>query len=263
MVTTTGSGWVDPGAVDSVEYLTGGDAATVAMQYSYLPSWLSYLVDQDRAREAGRELFDAVYDRWSKLPADARPRLIVAGESLGSFGGETAFSGEHDMRNRTNGIVFAGPPNFNTLYRKFVDERDPGTPEVEPVYRDGRTVRFTDDPQLGHPAGRRRRGTGSRVLYLQHSSDPIVWWSPDLILQRPDWLERAARDRTSSTRCVWIPFVTFWQVTADLPFAAEVPDGHGHVYTREYVDAWARVLQPPGWTEEKAARLRDIVSPGG
>jgi uncharacterized membrane protein len=59
VATTTGSGWLDPGAIDSFEYLTGGDSAVVAMQYSYLPSWISYLVDQE-AREAGRELFDAV-----------------------------------------------------------------------------------------------------------------------------------------------------------------------------------------------------------
>ncbi|MEV7534241.1 alpha/beta-hydrolase N-terminal domain-containing protein [Streptomyces hydrogenans] len=45
VVTTTGSGWVDPAAVDSFEYLTGGDTASVALQYSYLPSWMSYLVD--------------------------------------------------------------------------------------------------------------------------------------------------------------------------------------------------------------------------
>ncbi|MFB7267915.1 alpha/beta-hydrolase N-terminal domain-containing protein, partial [Streptomyces nojiriensis] len=101
VMTTTGSGWVDPAAVDSFEYLGNGDAATVAIQYSYLPSWMSYLVDQSKARAAGRDLFDAVYDKWSKLPQDRRPRLFVAGESLGSFGGETAFSGEADLRNRT------------------------------------------------------------------------------------------------------------------------------------------------------------------
>ena len=128
VVTTTGSGWVDPGAVDSVEYMTGGDSATVSMQYSYLPSWMSYLVDQERAREAGRALFDAVYDRWSRLPMDNRPKLVVVGESLGSFGGETAFSGEYDLRNRTAGAIFAGPPNFNVLYREFVDGRDVGSP---------------------------------------------------------------------------------------------------------------------------------------
>lgn len=261
VVTTTGSGWVDPGAVDSVEHLTGGDSAAVAMQYSYLPSWMSYLVDQDRAREAGRELFDAVYDRWSKLPLEDRPRLVVVGESLGSFGGETAFSGEYDLRNRTGGAVFAGPPNFNTLYREFVDGRDEGSREVEPEYRDGRTVRFTDDPS-GEIPPTAEPWDGSRVLYLAHPSDPIVWWGPQLMYARPDWLEEPRGDDVVDA-VRWIPFVTFWQVTADLPFATNVPDGHGHVYTTEYVDAWAHVLQPPGWTEEKAERLRDVLTGGG
>jgi uncharacterized membrane protein len=261
VVTTTGSGWVDPGAVDSVEYLSGGDTAAVAMQYSYLPSWMSYLVDQDRAREAGRELYDAVYDRWSKLPLDDRPRLVVVGESLGSFGGETAFSGEYDLRNRTGGAVFAGPPNFNTLFREFVDGRDAGSREVEPEYRDGRTVRFTDDPSAAiAPSGEPWDST--RVLYLLHASDPIVVWSPTLMYARPDWLEEAPGDDVVGA-VKWIPFVTFWQVTADLPFAANVPDGHGHVYTTQYVDAWAKVLEPPGWTDAKADQLRDILTGGG
>ena len=68
VVTTTGSGWVDPALVVSSEYLTGGDTATVAIQYSYLPSWISYLVDQSKAQEAGRALFDAVYGAWFQLP---------------------------------------------------------------------------------------------------------------------------------------------------------------------------------------------------
>ena len=56
--------------------MTGGDSAIVSIQYSYLPSWISYLVDQKEAREAGRALFDAVYDRWSQLSIDDRPKLI-------------------------------------------------------------------------------------------------------------------------------------------------------------------------------------------
>jgi uncharacterized membrane protein len=260
VLTTTGSGWVDPGAVDSVEYLTAGDSATVAMQYSYLPSVISYLVDEERAREAGRELFDAVFERWSELPSDDRPRLVVAGESLGSFGGETAFSGEYDLRNRTDGAVFAGPPNFNTLYREFVDERDPRTREVAPQYRGGRTVRFTDAPQ--EPVAPRIQPWGeTRVLYLVHPSDPITLWSPELMYARPDWLEEDRGDDVVDAMA-WIPFVTFWQVTADLPFAGNVPEGHGHVYTTQYVDAWAHVLRVPDWTPEKADRLRELVGTG-
>ncbi|MFF8375858.1 alpha/beta hydrolase [Streptomyces sp. NPDC015661] len=259
VMTTTGSGWVDPAAVDSFEYLGDGDSATVAMQYSYLPSWLSYLVDQSKAREAGRELFDAVYDVWSKLPQDQRPRLFVAGESLGSFGGETAFSGEYDLRNRTAGTLFAGPPNFNTLFREFSDHRDAGSPEIEPVYKQGRTVRFTDDPTTASPPAD-QPWNGTRVLYLMHPSDPIVWWSPALALSEPDWIGEAPGSDVLEGM-VWIPFVTFWQVTADLPFATGVPDGHGHTYKAAYVDGWNAVMRPTDFTPQDVDRLRDVIQP--
>jgi uncharacterized membrane protein len=259
VVTTTGSGWVDPALVDSFEYLTGGDDATVAIQYSYLPSWVSYLVDQSKAREAGRALFDAVYGAWSDLPQGHRPRLFVAGESLGSFGGETAFSGEHSLANLTSGALFAGPPNFNTLFREFTDHRDAGSPEIQPVYQDGRIVRFasdasTDIPPDGQP------WTGSRVLYMMHPSDPIVWWSPHLIFSRPDWTGEEIHGSDVLRGIFWLPFVTFWQVTADLPFATGVPAGHGHKYTSEYVDGWNTVLQPAGVTSGELASLRKIIA---
>ncbi len=199
VVTTTGSSWVDPALVDSFEYLTDGDSATVAIQYSYLPFWVSYLVDQSKAREAGRALFDAVYGRWAQLPPDQRPRLFVAGESLGSFGAEAAFSGEYDLHNRTAGVLFAGPPNFNALFREFSDHRDPGRPEVQPVFQDGRIVRFTNDPAGGIPPNG-QPWPGSRVLYMMHPSDPIVWWSPHLIFSPPNWVGEL-RARTCSAAC--------------------------------------------------------------
>jgi uncharacterized membrane protein len=39
-----------------------------------------------------------------------------------------------------------------------------------------------------------------------------------------------------------------------------VPDGHGHSYRADYVNAWAQVAQPPGWTEADTQRLRPLVS---
>jgi uncharacterized membrane protein len=258
VVTTTGSGWVDPALVDSFEYLTGGNCATVAIQYSYLPSWISYLVDKAKAQEAGQALFDAVYGAWAKLPPDQRPKLVVAGESLGSFGGEAAFTGANGMANTTDGILFAGPPNFNTQWTKFTDNRQAGSPEIQPIYQDGQIVRFANDaskaiPPEGQP------WDGTRVLYLQHPSDPIVWWSPHLIFSEPDWIsEPPGSDVLGSM--FWMPFITFWQVTADLPFATGVPDGHGHRYSAEYVDGWNAVLQPAGITSENLASLREIIS---
>jgi uncharacterized membrane protein len=255
---TTGTGWVDPAAINSFEYMTGGDSAAVAIQYSYLPSWASFLVDQDKARQAGRALFDAVYQKWSQLPLDQRPRLYAFGLSLGSFMMETPFSGEADMANRTDGILLAGPPAFNALNREFTADRDPGSPEVQPIFRDGRIVRFSNDATAGiPPAGQPWDGT--RVVYLQHASDPIVWLSPDLILHRPDWLtEPPGPDVTSEM--VWIPFVTFWQVAADMLEPVDTPPGHGHTYTLEFVDGWGALLQPPGWTNQQTDQLKQIVA---
>jgi uncharacterized membrane protein len=256
VVTTTGTGWVDPAASDSLEYEFDGDTAMVAMQYSYLPSWLSFLVDQAKARDAGRALFDAVYGVWANLPAGERPRLYVFGESLGTFGGEAAFSGLADITNRTDGVLWAGPPNFNELWRGIVADRDAGSPEWRPVYQDGRTVRFADEASdLAAPSG---PWPTPRLVYLQNASDPIVWWSPRLILQHPDWL-RGERGPDVSPGMVWLPFVTFWQVTADLVFAVNVPDGHGHRYEADYANGWAEVTQPPGWTASDTERLRELI----
>ena len=256
VVTTTGTGWVDPAASDSLEYEFNGDTAMVAMQYSYLPSWMSFLVDQVKARDAGRALFDAVYGAWAKLPPDARPKLYVFGESLGTFGGEAAFSGLADIQNRTDGVLWAGPPNFNELWRSIVADRQPGSPEWLPMVDQGRTVRFADEaPDLNAPPGPWGQ---PRVVYLQNASDPIVWWSPQLILNHPDWL-RGERGPDVSQGMVWLPFVTFWQVTADMAFATGVPDGHGHSYRADYVNGWADVAQPPHWTDADTARLRPVV----
>ena len=258
VVTTTGSGWVNPALVDSFEYLTGGDCATVAIQYSYLPSWISYLVNQSKALAAGRALFDAVYGVWAKTPAGQRPRLFVAGESLGSFGGEAAFTGENDLANRTSGALFAGPPNFNTLFREFSDHRDAGSPEVQPVYQGGRIVRFANDPATAIPP-QGQPWEGSRILYMMHPSDPIVWWSPHLIFSKPDWIsEPPGTDVLKGM--FWMPFVTFWQVTADLPFATGVPDGHGHRYSAEYVNGWNAVMRPAGITPQDLASLRKTIA---
>jgi uncharacterized membrane protein len=254
---TTGSGWVDDQAIWPLEFMYGGNTATVGMQYSYLPSWLSFLVDKSRAQESGRALFDAIYGYWNDLPRKSRPKLVIFGESLGSFGGETAFSGSDDMANRTDGIVFMGPPADNTLSREFIENRDSGSPEWQPVYEDGQTVRYianADDlDNISSP------WNDPKVVYIQHASDPISWWTPTLLLQRPDWLtETPGPDRTDNMH--WIPFLTFFQVSADLAVANSVPDGHGHKFGLVSVDAWAEVLPPQGWTAADTESLRQYLT---
>ena len=128
--TTTGTGWINENTADSLEYIYNGDTAIVSLQYSYLPSWISFIVDKARAQEAGRSLFDAVYAHWLTLPAEHRPKLVVFGESLGSFGSEAAFSGPQDLATRTSGALFVGPPSSNVLWGRITRGRDSGSPRV-------------------------------------------------------------------------------------------------------------------------------------
>ncbi|MFD3747928.1 alpha/beta hydrolase [Nocardia sp. NPDC058633] len=255
VVTTTGTGWVNGMAAGAVEYLYGGDTAIVATQFSYLPSVLSFLSDRDKAAAASRELFDAVHERWSAQPEGQRPKLFVYGESLGSQGSEEAFDGLADLREEVDGALWVGPPNSNRLWRQFVDRRDPGSPEVAPVYADGLVVRFADDATDFDSSEPWRE---PRIAYLQHPSDPIVWWSADLIFTRPDWLSEP-RGSDVSTQMRWAPFVTFWQVTADLTNAQGVVDGHGHRYGSLVLDGWLAVGAPDGVDDEVVESIRTAV----
>jgi uncharacterized membrane protein len=82
-------------------------------------------------------------------------------------------------------------------------------------------------------------------LFLQHASDPIVWWSPELAWQRPDWLREDRGDDVSPSMG-WYPLVTFLQVTADMAVSNDVPAGHGHRY-EHFLEYWAAIIPPDGW----------------
>lgn len=260
IVPTTGTGWVNPVAARALELMYNGDTAMVAMQYSYLPSWISFLGDQQRSMESGRLLIDAVQQRWAQRPPQRRPKLVLYGESLGSMAGQAAFRWLPDIADMGfSSVLWVGPPNASPLWNAVTQRRDPGTPEVEPHYDGGRTVRFSqafDPAEIARDTAAPWQGT--RVLFLQHSSDPIVWWTPDLLTARPDWLrEPPGRDRTASMR--WYPIVTFWQVSADMTNASSVPGGHGHNYGESVLDGWAAVAPPPGWTARDTERIRTAL----
>ncbi len=257
VATTTGTGWVNAAEADSLEYMYNGDTALVSMQYSYLPSWLSFLVDKENARQAGEALFEAVDEKVRALPEAQRPKIVVFGESLGSFGGEAPFLRPNNIIARTDGALFSGP-TFNNTMRDFItDNRDPGSPEWLPIFDDGANVRFAARADnLGRPD---KPWGNPRIAYLQHASDPIAWWTPELLFAQPDWL-REPRGYDVSGDMYWIPVVTFLQVAADMAVAVNVPDGHGHHYVKDAVNAWAAVLQPQGWTPDKTERLRGRVN---
>ncbi|MCW2517028.1 MAG: rane protein [Mycobacterium sp.] len=253
---TTGTGWINEAEASSLEYMYNGNTAIVSMQYSFLPSWLSFLVDKENARQASQALFEAVDELVRQMPEAQRPKLVVFGESLGSFGGEAPFLSLNNLLARTDGALFSGPTFNNTIWTDLTRTRDEGSPEWLPIYDKGQNVRFAAKAEnLGRPADPWGQ---PRAVYLQHASDPIAWWNPDLLFSKPDWL-REPRGYDVSPRMEWIPIVTFLQVSADMAVAVDVPDGHGHVYVRDVANAWAAIMQPPGWTPAKTDELRPLL----
>jgi uncharacterized membrane protein len=257
IIPTTGTGWVDPVAARSLELMYNGDTALVGMQYSYLPSWISFVADQQKSLEAGKAMVDTIHQWWQRQPVDHRPKLVLYGESLGSMAGQGAFGYLPDVSGMNfSAVLWVGPPYASPLWRALTVRRDPGTPEVEPRYDDGRTVRFSEaftGEEIAKDTAPPWEGT--RVLFLQHPSDPIIWWSPNLLFSRPDWLvEPPGRDRSASMR--WYPIVTFWQVGADMTNAQAVPGGHGHNYGDMVLDGWVAVAPPDGWTGADTDRIR-------
>ena len=254
---TTGTGWIEPQSADPPEYMWSGDTAEVTIQYSSLPSWISTLVDREKATAAGKALFDAVYAEWSTLPEGDRPLLVAYGLSLGSYACQAAFSGAADIAARTDGAYFAGTPNMTEPWRTIEDTRDAGSPEWLPIFGGGKNIRFAAAPSyFSRPDG---PWDQPRIAYLQHGSDPVVWWSPNLMFSRPGWLAEP-RAPDVSPRTMWFPLVTFLQVTVDQFYGTTVPPGYGHNYGNMSVATWAEVAPPPTWTDAQTQALQDQIN---
>lgn len=244
VMTGAGKGWIQEWNVASLEYLTGGDCATASMQYSYTLSPFTYLADAEKPQEAGKLLFDLVYQEYLKLPTDKRPKLVVAGESLGAYGGTAAFDSADDMLSKVDAAVWVGTPRFTKMWSELTAERRPGSPEIAPVIDNGRNIRFVNNPdQLSHDAygGLYDQWGAKRAIFVQHPSDPIVWWDWNLLWQEPDWL-REPLGADVVPAMAWRSWASFWQLAADMAIAQNAAPGHGHTYQDELVPVWAAAL---------------------
>ncbi len=254
VATPTGTGWLDENAVDTVEYLHAGDTAMVAMGYSYLPSWMTLLVDPERSRESARALFARVYEHWKTLPRDRRPKLYLHGLSLGSLGAESCTDLYTLIGDPIQGGVFSGPPSLSGMWSQLTRDRNPDSPIWLPRFHDGSVVRFTA-LRNALPAGGDRWGP-VRFVYIQHASDPMVFFFPDLPYRSPAWLQ-GERGPDVSPYLRWYPLVTSLQLFFDLATSTNVPLGYGHNYhSSSYIDAWVAVTEPPQWSVGETHRLK-------
>ena len=169
VITPTGTGWIDPASMDTLEYLHNGDVASVALQYSYLSSPLSLLVEPDYGSEAARALFAAVYEYWTTLPHDRRPKLYLHGLSLGAMNSEKSVELFEILGDPIQGALWSGPPFESRIWRSITEHRNPGSPAWLPQFRDGSFVRFMN--QNGETGPADAPWGPMRIVYLQYASD--------------------------------------------------------------------------------------------
>ncbi|GLS30401.1 Uncharacterized membrane protein [Mesorhizobium albiziae] len=256
VIMPTGTGWIDPEAMDTVEYLHGGDIASVAMQYSYLTSWLSLLVEPDYGAEAARALFSEVYSYWTTLPKETRPQFYLHGLSLGALSSQLSTELYDIIGDPFQGALWSGPPFQSQDWRRFTDGRNPGSPAWLPRFRDGSFVRFThQENALDIPGA---RWGPMRIVYLQYASDPVTFFEPESFYRKPAWMNEP-RGPDVSGELRWYPVVTMLQLALDMAMATITPMGYGHVYAPEhYIDAWIEVTDAKGWSEADVQRLKDF-----
>ncbi len=248
----TGTGWMDPGAADPVEYMHSGDIATVAAQYSYLQSPLALILETDAGLEQATALQEVVQGYWKTLPPDARPRLYVHGLSLGAWSSMHATNLFRLLDDPIDGAFWAGPPFPSAFWNYVQNQRNPGSPWVLPTIGDGSLVRYASHVTDGSDGA---DWGAMRIVFLQYSSDPVVFYDPYSLWRAPPWM-RDAPAADMSGHFAFMPIVTQFQLALDMALSFGSPPGHGHAYyARDYIGPWVQVTAPKDWTEEDTARL--------
>jgi uncharacterized membrane protein len=264
IIAPTGTGWVDPAAMDPLEYLQRGDVASVALQYSYLTSWLSLLVEPEYGAASAKALFREVYGYWTTLPHDKRPKLYLHGLSLGALNSQISADVFDVIADPFQGALWSGPPFESATWNAVTAGRVPQSPAWLPVFRDSSIIRFTN--QENHLNIPDATWGPMRIVYLQYASDAVTFFDARSFYREPAWMQ-APRGPDVSPSLRWFPGLTMFQLLFDLMIATSSPMGYGHVYAPEhYIDAWIAVtaLQiDPAQADALKRRFADAAAASG
>jgi uncharacterized membrane protein len=253
----TGTGYVNYAAVSILEMLTRGNCATVAMQYSARPSPLSL----DRVGEGrlhARLLCAAIRDRVAACPDDARPKVVLFGESLGAWTSQDGFVDEGTRGLVDAGIdhaIWIGTPHFSKWKERVLyDDRPDVDRDVVGVFNDIGEWRALD------PARREKL----RYVMITHYDDGVGLFGPELSIQAPDWLRDPQTRHASVPKGMrWKPTTTFFQVLVDMKNAANVVpgvfDAKGHDYRADLLPFFHAVLGLEATAEQLDAVEQHLV----
>lgn len=255
----TGTGYLNYVMMETLEYLTGGDCATFALQYSLRPSFIS-LDRVAMGREQNRAMMHALTWRLRAIPEEKRPRFVVFGESLGAHTMQDAF-----LHTGTNGFeragvdraLFIGTPAGSGWAKRWRMDKAKADP-------DGRVVEVASyEEWLALPEEQRE---AARIFLISHHEDPITKFEPALAVDVPAWLQDP-REPGVPRGIRWRPVGTFMNVGVDLVNSTDVVPGvfvaRGHDYRADLARFTSLAYDLPTDEDtllriEKALRAREL-----
>ena len=262
----TGSGYVNYVACETYEYLSRGNCASMAIEYSVLPSALS-LTRTGLGTRQTRLVVDGITQRLLAMPAEKRPKFYLFGESLGCKVSQEMFTGSSDAGPKGAGIdaaVWVGTPAF-THWRKALwgDRSEAIPPQVGPgsIYLPRAIVDWEAMPE----SDRRKVG----YLLLQNGDDPIPKFEAPLLWRQPEWLgPDDQRPPGAPQGTNWQPVTTFVATFTDMlnaltPTPGTFQEG-GHDYRVEIPgairDVWGFDASPEQWKRVNTVlRTRELA----
>ena len=262
LASPTGSGYINYIAINTVQYFTLGDCATVTLQYSKRPSPLS-LTKVSEAREQNRLLWMRILSRLRDVPPSERPKVVVFGESLGAHTSQDAFLHWGTLGPQALGLdrgLWIGTPSGSKWSHEITGEnRSDADPHLVAVVND-----FGQLEALG-PERRSRL----RYVLLSHDNDGVTKFGADLIARRPSWLDPdrpgheevppfSPRGIPASMR--WRPVTTFFQSLVDMK-NAQIPGAYrawAHDY-RPDLPAFIREVYDLPVSDEQLERVATAV----
>jgi uncharacterized membrane protein len=261
----TGSGYVNYVATETVEYLTRGNCASAAIQYSVLPSALS-LGKVHLATAQTRIVVNGIIQRLMAISPEKRPRFYLFGESLGSQVSQELFEGQGLSGPAGIGLdaaLWIGTPASTVWRHQLTDGTDitqppplqPGGVLVTRHLRDWTGLSDTERARV-------------KYLLLQNGDDPIPKFEAPLLWRAPDWLgPDATRPHGAPRGTSWLPVTTFFTTFIDmqnalLPTPGVFGEG-GHDYRRIIPEALRAVFSLAATDDQmtrvqQALRLREL-----
>lgn len=257
LVCPTGTGWVDQTMVEAAEIYARGDIATACIQYGRGPSFLE-VQKVALGRIQFRGLLWGVKMRLEGMPVEKRPKVLVFGESLGSWASSDVVMHQGISGFDHYGIdraLWFGLVGFAKWSKTGMRQ---GSGDLVPT---GTVLAFDNFGQYEPLTAEQRDRL--RAVIVDHDNDPIAQMSLRWAVKRPPWLQGDTRGRGVASSMDWVPLVTFVQIMVDAMNAMVTIPGHfksfGHDYRGDTIDFVHAAYRFADVTEEQKKAVTDTL----